>query len=81
MRPDFTTKALLFVIAVLLCIMTFRPDLSPTPAHAATQIQYKVITQKVESFEELEEHLNILGREGWSLVSIGIGPMVFMRYY
>lgn len=81
MRPDVTVKALLFVIALLLCIMTFRPDLSPAPAHAATQIQYRVISQKVESFEELENQLNLLGREGWALVSIGIGPMVFTRSY
>ena len=81
MRPDLATKLLLFVIAAALCMIAFRP-MGPTPAQAAgpRHFQYKVISQKVESFEELESQLNKLGQEGWSLVSIGIGPMIFVRF-
>lgn len=80
MRPDLATKLLLFVIAAALCMIAFRP-MGPASAQAAgpRHFEYKVISQKVESFEELEGQLNKLGQQGWSLVSIGIGPMIFMR--
>jgi hypothetical protein len=81
MRKDVSTKVLLFVIAAALCMIALRPALLPVPAQAAgpRQFQYRVISQKVESFDELERQLNLLGQDGWSLVSIGIGPMIFMR--
>lgn len=81
MRADCSTKVLLFVIAAALCMIALRPMLVPAPAQAAgpRHIQYRVISQKVESFEELEHQLNMLGQEGWSLVSIGFGPMIFVR--
>jgi hypothetical protein len=81
MRADLSTKVLLFVIAAALCMIALRPMLAPASAQAAgpRHFQYRVISQKVESFDELERQLNLLGQEGWSLVSIGIGPMIFMR--
>jgi hypothetical protein len=79
MQTDLVTKTLLSVIATLLAILVVRPDFTPSPSYAAKPIEYKVISQKVETFPELEAALNSYGSEGWELVSFGIGPMVFKR--
>ena len=79
MRPDVTTKALLLVIAVLLGMIAFRPDPTPAAGWTGKTIEYKVVNQKIENPADLEADLDRLGAEGWHLLSIGFGPMIFYR--
>ncbi len=79
MRPDLTTKVLLCVIAVLLGMIAFRPDPTPAAGWTGKALEYKVVNQKIENPEALEADLDRLGAEGWRLISIGFGPMIFFR--
>ena len=79
MPGDQTTKILLLTMIALLALLLFKPDFTPSPSYAAKPVQYKVVSQKVESFEDLEAALNGYGSEGWELVAYGFGPMIFKR--
>ncbi len=79
MPTDRTTTVLLAAIALFLGIIAFRQDQPAALAAAAKPIEYKVVSQKIETFPELEAALNEYGKDGWRLVTYGFGPMIFFR--
>ena len=79
------TQALLAVIVLLLTWLAMRPYLSATPVHASTAVQYKVADIEggvgPNALTAVEQQLNELGKDGWSLVACpnGFGPCIFKR--
>ena len=78
MSSNKLTQSLLVVIAILLAWLAIRPYFSTTIVQASTAVQYKVANVVGDS---MEQQLNELGKDGWSLVTCpnGLGPCIFKK--
>ena len=84
MSSNKLTQGLLVLIALLLTWLTIRPNVSVTNVHAAAStVQYKValIQGGLNGPGDMEQQLNTLGKDGWSLVTCpnGFGYCILKR--
>ena len=78
------TQGLLAVIAIMLSWSAIRPYLSTPTVHAAGAVEYKVAGiggDMGAPLTNLEQQLNVLGKDGWTLVACpnGFGACIFKR--
>jgi hypothetical protein len=79
MRIDAVTRWVLGVIALLLGILAVRPMLAPEPSQAAKIIRYKVVSDSFQTFADLETSVNLLGMDGWEVITSTGSALVLRR--
>jgi len=84
MSSNKLTQGLLVLIVLLLTWLAIRPNSSMTKVQAATStVQYKVaiIQGGAGGPGDMEQQLNTLGKDGWSLVTCpnGFGYCILKR--
>jgi hypothetical protein len=82
MSSNKFTQGLLVLIVLLLTWLSIRPNGSITKVQAAAStVQYKVGNIHGGDEGEIEQRLNALGKDGWSLVTCpsGFGFCIFKR--
>ncbi|MGA7414358.1 MAG: hypothetical protein WBW33_28065 [Bryobacteraceae bacterium] len=74
MYPNKLTQGLLILAVLLLSLLAIRPNGSSTNVQAeALTVQYKVVEFQGDGFDAMEQKLNALGKDGWSLVTCANG--------